>query len=330
MTFQPSPTVRQADHPKVIQLFPHLVKQREEFEARSLTLAQEIADFLTDRQAQNFTRSTLAWYQRCMDRWQEFLMAQQVAATLDVTPAILRRFLVHLQERGHTPGGVITLFTGVKAYLNWYAAEHNAQSWNPLAKVKSPRRPKELLHPVSLDHVRSLLDHCPPGTFTGDRDRAILLFLLDTGVRHQELTNLTVGQLDLMNGEAKVVWGKGRKDRTVFVGERTGQALVNYLAQRQALDPASPLWVQENGDPLAKTGIRQAIRRRAEQANVPEPGMHAFRRAFAVNALRNGMDVISLQRILGHADLETLHRYLDLVTDDLRRVHQETSVVDRL
>jgi integrase/recombinase XerD len=81
---------------------------------------------------------------------------------------------------------------------------------------------------------------------------------------------------------------------------------------------------------LAKSGIRQVVRRRAAAAGMDEPGLHAFRRAFAVNCLRNGMDLVSLQRLLGHGDLSTVLRYLALVDDDLRRAHTQYGVVDSL
>jgi integrase/recombinase XerD len=72
------------------------------------------------------------------------------------------------------------------------------------------------------------------------------------------------------------------------------------------------------GNGSRRAGIRQVVRRAAGRAGVDEPGMHDFRRAFAINSLRNGMDVATLQRLLGHSSLEVVNRYLALVEDDLR------------
>jgi site-specific recombinase XerC len=107
-------------------------------------LAAEIDEFLIDRQARNFTSSTLAWYRRCLVKWQAFCMSLEIVRTEDVTASHVRRFLVHLGEE-HSRGGVVTIFTGVRAFLNWYAEEYTPANWNPLAKVKAPKRPKERL-----------------------------------------------------------------------------------------------------------------------------------------------------------------------------------------
>jgi site-specific recombinase XerD len=63
------------------------------------------------------------------------------------------------------------------------------------------------------------------------------------------------------------------------------------------------------------------VKERALKANVERPPLHAFRRAFALNMLRNGCDLLTLQRLMGHADLSLLQRYAEQTTDDLRQVH---------
>ena len=290
----------------------------------------KVSDFILDRQARNYTPSTLRWYRRCTAIWSDYLRAQNIPRVEDVTPTHIRRFIIHLNEHGHSPGGVVTIFTGVKAFLRWYADEYSPPGWNPLAKVKPPKRTRERLAPLALDHFNAMVDSCPRRTFRGDRDRAILLLLLDTGLRHQELTDLAVGDVDPINGQVVVRMGKGRKGRAVFIGARTRRALLAYYRHRDQLDDDAPLWVKSDGKKLTKAGIRQSVRRAAQRAGVDEPGMHEFRRAFAINSLRNGMDVATLQRLLGHSSIEVVNRYLALVEDDLRAAHSKYGVVDNL
>ena len=289
-----------------------------------------VSDFLLDRQSRGQTPETLGWYRRCTSLWCEYLRTQDITRMEDVTPTHVRRFIIHLTERGHSPGGVVTLFTGVKAFLRWYADEYAPPNWNPLARVKTPQRPKERLEPLSLSHFTALVESCPRHTFNGDRDRALLFVLLDTGLRHQELTDLRVGDVSLGTGQVLVRLGKGRKGRAVFIGVKARRALVAYFRHRESLDSDLPLWAKTDGDPLSKHGIRQAVRRAAWRAGVDEPGMHEFRRAFAINSLRNGMDVATLQRLLGHSTLEVVNRYLALVDDDLRAATSKFGVVDNL
>ncbi|MGA1372755.1 MAG: tyrosine-type recombinase/integrase [Pseudomonadales bacterium] len=292
-------------------------------------LAAEIDEFLVDRQARNYTPSTLEWYRRCLTKWLDFCAEQGIESTQDVTSSHIRRFLVQLGE-AHSRGGVATLFTGVRAYLNWYADEYASKDWNPLAKVKAPKRPKERVVPLTLANFQRLLDSCESRTFAGDRDRALLYLLLDTGVRHQEATDLKVADVNLQSGQVLIRQGKGQKARVVFIGLRTKRSLMAYLRHRGTIKDDDSLWVSVTGKSLSKTGLRQIVRRAADRAGIPEPGMHSFRRAFAVNSLRNGMDVVTLQRLMGHADLSVIDRYLALLDEDLQRAHDRYGVVDNL
>ena len=77
-------------------------------------------------------------------------------------------------------------------------------------------------------------------------------------------------------------------------------------------------------------GLRSVVRRRAEVAGIPAPSLHSFRRAFAITSLRNGVDVYSLQRLMGHADLTMLRRYLKHTRADLREAHRKAGPVDNM
>jgi len=90
------------------------------------------------------------------------------------------------------------------------------------------------------------------------------------------------------------------------------------------------LWQTDEGARLTYAGLRQIVRRRAVAAKVPVPALHSFRRAFALLCLRNGIDVYSLQRLMGHADLSVLHRYLAQTNSDLADAHRRSGPVDRL
>ena len=96
---------------------------------------------------------------------------------------------------------------------------------------------------------------------------------------------------------------------------------------RGDVDPA--LWVTNNGGTrLAVNSLRQVLARHAELAGVPMASAHDFRRAFALALLRAHVDIFSIQKLMGHADLEVLRRYLALIDDDIREAHERGSPVD--
>ena len=116
-----------------------------------------------------------------------------------------------------------------------------------------------------------------------------------------------------------------------MIGAKTRKALVSYLKHREACGDVAPLWVTRDGETrLSYDGTRQVVRRCAKAAGVKEPSLHSFRRLFALTCLRNGVDVYSLQRLMGHSELSVLQRYLAQTEEDLRRAHEKGSPVDNL
>jgi integrase/recombinase XerD len=171
-------------------------------------------------------------------------------------------------------------------------------------------------------------DTCPKRTLLSDRDRAIMLFLLDTGVRAGELVAINLGEINPITGEVLISHGKGRKPRTAFIGIKSRKAIRAYLKQRRDTSPA--LWVAKGGERLTYWGLKMIMKRHATLAAVRTPEIHAFRRWFALTCLRAGVDAYSLQELMGHADLQILRRYLKQTYQDFRGAHNRASPVDNL
>jgi integrase/recombinase XerD len=298
-----------------------------------LILDREIDEFLLDRKARSLTKKTLLYYQHALSLWREFLASQGVQTTGEVTPTHIRLFLVQLEEQGKGEGGRHNVYGALRTFLYWYGEEYAAEGWkNPIQdkRVIEPKRPEEQLEPVSLEEFQQLLEACKGNRLVDDRDRAMLLILLDTGIRKSELVDLRLGDVDLRTNEVSIKRGKGRKPRTVVFGTATKKALRAYIKRLPRAGADAPLWVSQTGDKLTHQGTREALRRRAVRAGLSEVGFHRFRYAFAINYLRNGGDLATLQRLLGHKSLKVMERYLKLITEDLRIAHSKASPVDNL
>ena len=117
----------------------------------------------------------------------------------------------------------------------------------------------------------------------------------------------------------------------VFLENTARKVLRKYVKarnEREELKTQEALWVTKQGDRLAYWGLNEILRRRSRMANVEKPGLHDFRRAFALNYLRNGGRPQTLQRLMGHADMQVLNRYLALTVDDLQKDHHLFSPVE--
>ncbi len=293
-------------------------------------LSQDISAFLLDRRARGLSNHTVRYYSDELRYFREYIESQSVRETLSVSAQHIRKYLLSLEEHRNA-GGVLTAYRALRAFFYWFEEEMEPDGWkNPIRKVSPPKRPKELLEPLSLEDLRKMLATCKRKTFAGDRDRAILLALLDTGCRASEFVALNVEDVNLADGTVIVRHGKGDKSRVVFLGRKARQAVLRYLRHRRDAQPTSPLWVTVKGGRLSYWGLRQIVRRRAKKAGVPVPSLHSFRRAFALLSLRAGVDVFSLQRLMGHSDLTVLRRYLKQAKGDLQAAHEKAGVVDKL
>ena len=194
-------------------------------------------------------------------------------------------------------------------------------------KISSPKVPVEEILPIKPDEIQAIIDHCPAKTYMGDRDIAIMCLLLDTGARAEEFLNMNIADYNVRDGDILIRKGKGSKPRHVFVGLGSRKALRNWLKHRK--DTCDAMWINNKGTRLEYGGLRGIIKRRGKNANVKASSIHDFRRSFAINFLRaNPGEIMSLQKLMGHADLQILRRYLAQTTEDLKEAHMRGSPVD--
>ena len=170
---------------------------------------------------------------------------------------------------------------------------------------------------------------CDRSTFTGDRDAAILFCLLDTGARASEFLSVDLDDLNQASGTILIRKGKGSKPREVYLGKQSKQVLRRYLKHR--VDDSPALWVTDprfGSERLGYDGLRGIIHRRSLDAKVEEPSLHDFRRAFALAMLRNGTDVYTLSKLMGHEGITVLQRYLKQTYQDTEAAHRRAGPVD--
>jgi site-specific recombinase XerD len=248
-------------------------------------------------------------------------------------PPVVRQWLVAISARHDpplAPSSVAGRVRTLRAFGSWLEREFDLPN-NPLRGVPVPRVPEQLVRSLREPEIRALLAAID-GSEQPDRDRALVLLLLDTGIRLSEAAGLSVHDVDLLEGRCRVM-GKGSKERVVPVGRKARRAVRQMLARRGNPGASAPLFVGSDGRPLAPHGIQQVMRRLSARADLSvRCSPHILRHTFARSFLQNGGDVFSLQRILGHSpsSLQVTRRYVDLLDDDLREIHRIASPVDRL
>lgn len=234
--------------------------------------------------------------------------------------------------RALSPHTVYTYWNHLSTFFTWLVRE-GIMDVSPFHGLTSPVCPKDQISPFSQDEVRAILAAAKQGR-NAPRDTAIVLFLLDTGVRSTELCRLKRSDLDLRQHHAEVM-GKGRKKRKVCLGLNLTRAIYQYLATH-VVEGDGPLFAADKngcaGQPLTRSGMGQIIRRLCRAAGVTGPrcSPHRFRHTFAVEFLRAGGNAFTLKELLGHTSLNITMRYVAFAEADIEAQHRLYSPGDRL
>jgi integrase/recombinase XerD len=190
--------------------------------------------FLIDRKARGLADGTLRFYRQKLKLFCDFCESKVVTEISQITPTLSRRYLLWVKETNHNDGGRHAAYRTLRAFLYWYEDEVEPDGWkNPIRKVKAPKVGETPSEPVTFDEVKQLAKTCDRGTFTGNRDEAILLCLLDTGARATEFLSINLEDINQARGDILIRQGKGRKPRTIYIGKHSKRALRRYLKHRK-------------------------------------------------------------------------------------------------
>jgi len=135
----------------------------------------------------------------------------------------------------------------------------------------------------------------------------------------------------MQTGSVTIQNGKGQKGRVTYLGARARKQLLRYLAQRGKPKDDEPLFLSElTKKRLTVYGLTLAMRRIEERSGVKDVTSHAFRRTFALEFLRGGGNIYVLAKLMGHAGIDVLKRYLAITQDDLKGQHDKFAPGDNM
>ncbi len=216
----------------------------------------------------------------------------------------------------------------LKAFFSWLHREGYTDE-NKLQKLKLPKALKRIIEPLSNEEISRILAATNTRAPAAVRDYAVVVTLLDTGLRASELMNLKLQDAHVEQRYLKVM-GKGNKERLVPIGSHAQKALLRYIYHsRPESNHVNNLFLTLDGHPMTTNGLKLMLSRLAKKSGVNRLPPHLCRHTtFAINYLMNGGDVFSLQEILGHTSLEMVRNYLSLTSSQVRAQHYRLSPMD--
>jgi len=233
-------------------------------------------------------------------------------ATREITVYHLRDFLDHEKKRGLSDNSLRGMYDVLCAYFNWLFRESLIER-NPVVNLETIKVSKKMKYPYSDLEIELIFEHCKTV-----RDRAITHFLLSTGCRISEVTELNRSDVNLNTKECTVV-GKGSKERKVFLDDQTVHFLNLYFDTRKDDDPA--LFIGLRGGRIQPGGVRAMLKQLEKITGIPNIHPHRFRRTLATRMAQRGAPIQTISLILGHEKLDTTMKYITYTTDNLKEAH---------
>ena len=288
-----------------------------------MELGEAAREFISDCGIRQLSRNTVSYYRTALEKFVEYAGEQGVFLAGDVTSTLIRGYIAHMtQQQELSSGGVHARLRALRVFFNWLLREEVIAK-NPFLKIKLPRVPEERQDVVE-QHEYKLLMQAAKATRKPLRNQSIVTTLYDTGLRASELLALQLGHLE-PNGRLWVNKGKGGKDRVVPISRIALRVLKRYIQSERPATSLPYIYLSDEDTPLTRYGLRKMLHNLCEGAEIAPKGPHAFRRGFSVQFIKNGGDVFTLKRILGHKTLTMSDRYAAMGTEDLKEIHRRAS-----
>ena len=291
-----------------------------------------IEKFLERMRSRKYSSRSIATYRYPLRRFHLFLAENGDLSCQDVTSALLEKYRLSLIRSDFTGESVNTYIGALKKFFA-YLEEEGLIFANPAENLKTPKVRRGIKDVPSIEDMERLLGGIDTTTSTGARDRAMIETAYGCALRLNEALKLTIFNPDFDRKTLRV-FGKGKKERVLPLGDEALKWLREYmtkarprLAESAGNTNTDLLWITKRGAPMTERSYQETLRRHAEKAGLSEKVTgHTMRRACATHMLRNGAHPVAVQHLLGHADLSTLGRYLNLSLDDLRKAHEKSVV----
>jgi len=301
------------------------------------------------RVSKNSSIHTISAYERDLNQLNDALVKRNSTLTT-ASEVEIQGFLKELREREQKSTSIARKISAIRQFYKFLIQENRIHE-DPSLFIESPPASKKLPKAISAETLEKILIAAQNGGHyfqeknqsegkTADefsqrnealrlRDRAMVYFLYATGVRVTELITLPLIHVDLEGQYAKVM-GKRRKERVVPFVPIVTEYLDEYLQKARPFlvqnsdEDSGFLFVGQSGDGLTRQGFWKILKKIALAAGIADNlHPHLLRHTFATDLLKSGMDLRSLQMLLGHADLQTTQIYTHIAPDHLQDVIQK-------
>lgn len=274
--------------------------------------------FFEDCQLRNLRPHTFKYYRESLK--------MEGKPMVEMTERDMKNMVINMQNRGLKTTTINTKLRAYRTFFNFlYKNKHIKQ--NPIANIKLLKQRKEVVPTFSNDQLKLLFSLCDQKTFVGLRDYTIMLVMLDTAVRINEL--IIIELQDVKENEIVIRETKTYFERIVPMSKKLKEQLEIYIKIRGKAD-TNKLFINQDGKELKKRSVQTRIECYGKESRITDVRVsaHTFRHTTAKMFIQNGGNTFHLQQLLGHTSLEITKKYLNLWSTDVAEAHKKYSALN--
>lgn len=280
-------------------------------------------EFLTKCRAEGLSEKTIKWYEHNLKKFRQWL-SKDIELT-EVGQWHILDYMAYLRNKGYAKSTLKGAITTIKIYYS-YLVQSKVIFSNPAKDIKKPKVSNRMIYCFNKEEMNQILNSFDKHSFIGYRNFAITAMLFGTGIRKSELIGMTLADFNLEFDMVRI-YGKGDKERVVPIGQSLRRILKKYQLMRSQYindnqaNNIYQFWISKACKPLTVSGVDYIFKNLKESKSdwSTRVSAHTLRHTFAVSYTRNGGDVFTLQKILGHSDISVTKIYTEMNTGDFKK-----------
>lgn len=285
-----------------------------------MLLEDLLKEFLFELQIQNYSRRTIDTYRYNVNQFIMYVKELEIEELDDVLTVHIKKFIKHQQALGNKASYINVLIKSLRAYFK-YLKKEDYLDVDLMKKITLLKEDVTIIETFTDNEIKAMLNVYDFKTYLNARNKMIIALFVDTGIRMSELINL---QYEWIGESTIKILGKGKKWRYVSISLNLKKYMIRYERMRESYFKDKILEnnnyiLSRSGRPLTSVQVENIVRDCGKKAKVRDTircSPHTLRHYFSQANIRNGLDVYSTSRLLGHSNINITKRYLQSIQDD--------------
>lgn len=279
------------------------------------------------KREKGLSQNTITAYLRDLEQYRTYLeKSYEITKIQKIERKHIETFLKSLHKKDLSSKSLSRKLTAIKGFHQFLLIENELDT-NVAYDIESPKVEKTLPQVLSVQEVIKIIEAVKGTDPLSIRNQALLELIYGSGLRVSELLDLKIADIHLLEGYVRVL-GKGNKEREVPLGDMSVQALRLYLTKSRnqlTMNSIDYLFLNQDGKRLSRQGFFKILRKIAKAAGIDrDVSPHTLRHSFATHLLEAGVDLRTLQELLGHEDIQTTQIYTHISQKHIKDVYLNT------